>query len=339
MKSNNTYTMRSILSINFSPVETLAIRDRKGEAFAPSTEALFNVDYKTLTATIRPFDFTIAKVDRAKFVDAIRGEYFARELTRINAEAAKFADIDEAYFAEAREEYSEAEVAKAREVVAEAKARLNVAREVVAPLAKASGALTVSAIVSAIRAEAMPAKLTAPAEVMRSEAKTLCEVAARRFSEAEVAKAREVVENKDNFGLVDVTEAEKTLMLYGLAEGDTQGLPNMKPLREAASKFVKALWQAAPAEGVQKANLTANHALTVDIFQRVKNARSVDRKGRVKSTFASADDVAREVVFAIVESMQAKARAEAKAEAKPAEAPKKGEAKPKPAPAKNAPAK
>lgn len=334
--------MNQLLSMNLPEVREYRIGNTKGEAYVMPAEGLARFDWKGLTARPAPLNFAIAKTARAAFVEAVRGEYFARELTAIEAEAAKFAENDDAFFAEAEapaeaaEAHTSAEVAEARAKVAEAKKRIEVVRAFVAPLAKDAQSITVKALVSALRAEAMPAKLAKPAEDVRAEAKLLCEVASRTFAEAEIAKARAIVDDKEGYSPAEVSEAEKTLLLYALSEGETQGVPNLKKLRELIGTFIKAMWKACPAEGVQTEGFKASHALSVEVFQRARNARKVTKKGNIRAAFATSDEIGREVIFAIFEQLQARARAEAaeaEAKRKAAEAPAKpakGEAKPKP---------
>lgn len=316
MKS--TMSMNRLLSLSMSTVEDMTIRNQKGEALVMSEEGLYTFDYKTMKATPRPLNFDIAKVKRAQFVEAVKGEFFARELAKMNDEFSRFADCDESFFAEAREEYSAEEIARADEIAREARARIDAIRDVLTPKAKESASITVKAVVSAIRAEAMPASLAKPAEAVKDECKRLNAVVNAHFSAEEIARAEAVIKDNENYGTVDVAKAQEMLSLYALSEGETQGVPNVKNLRALVSKFIKALWKECPAEGVQKNNMECNHALSIEVFQRSKNARTLSRKGNVKSNYASADEIAREVVFAVVESLQAKARAEAKAEAKPA---------------------
>ena len=336
--------MNQLLSMNLPEVKEYRISNAKGKAYVMPAEGLARFDWKTLQARPAPFNFAIVKTVRAAFVEAVRGEYFARELTSIEAEAAKLAENDDAFFADARqlpaegeaprEAYSEEEVKKARANLDEAKKRIDVIRNYVSPLAKESQSVTVKALVSALRAEAMPAKLAKPAEDVRAEAKLLCEVAARSFTPAEVEAARKVVDDKEGFPPAEVAEAEKTLLFHALAEGESQGVPNLKKLRELISVFIKAMWTACPAEGVQTQGFKASHALSVEVFQRIRTARKVTKKGNIRAAFASTNEIAREVVFAVFETLQARARAEA------AEAEAKRKAAEKPAPeVKPAPAK
>lgn len=340
--------MNQILTMNLPEVKEYRISNAKGEAYAMPAEGLARFDWKTLQARPAPFNFALVKTVRAAFVEAVCGEYFARELTLIEAEAAKFTENDDSFFAEAEapaevaEAFTKEQVAEARAKVAEAKKRIDVIRDYVSPLAKEAQSITVKALVSALRAEAMPAKLAKPADDIRAEAKLLCEVASRKFTEAEVAEARAKVDDKDVFPPAEVAEAEKTLALYALSEGESQGVPNLKKLRELISAFIKAMWKACPAEGVQTEGFKASHALSVEVFQRAREARKVTKKGNIRTGYASADAIGREVILAIFEQLQARARAEAaeaeakrKAASKPAKpAPAKGEAKPKPEAAK-----
>ena len=318
-------------------VENHAIRDNKGEAFVPAAEALFSVDWKTLHGTLKSFDFTMAKTHRASFVAAVQGEWFAREVAALNAERAAYADID---FEEAAEGENPAEVAKAKETAAEAVKRIEAARNFIEDRAKESGSITVRAIVSALRRENMPAAIVPLAERLHKAAKDIAEAAAKPApTEAEVEAARAILAKPaeaeaDAAKLTAAADAAEVLRRFELAESKTaEGIPNIYPIRAAATKLIKAFWQAAPAEGVDKANYECNHALAVKLFGMVRKPREVNRKGKVTEVWTNKDDIAREVVFAVIEAAQKRAAAEA------AEAEAKREAAAKPAkpakPAKN----
>ena len=94
--------MNQLLSMNLPEVREYRIGNTKGEAYVMPAEGLARFDWKGLTARPAPLNFAIAKTARAAFVEAVRGEYFARELTAIEAEAAKFAENDDAFFCRSR---------------------------------------------------------------------------------------------------------------------------------------------------------------------------------------------------------------------------------------------
>lgn len=310
--------IESVNSIILPEVDS--IHNPKGEAFSPAAESLFSIEWKTLTATVKAFDFALSKTARAKFAGAVCGEWFARELFALNAARAKFADID---WGEAAEGENPAEVARAKSIAAEAVSRIDKARALVEDKARESGSVTVKAIVSAIRREDMPAAMVPAAEALRAEAKGIAEAAAKTITAAEAEAARAILANPaeaeaDTAKLEAAAKAAALLKAYEIAESkDTEGVPNLYPVRAAAQKLVKAFWQASPAEGVEKSNFEANHALTVKLFGMVRRPREVSRKGRVHEALATKEDLAREVVFAIVEAAQNRAKREAaEAEAK-----------------------
>ena len=311
----NTFSFNSLMRVSLPALPVNHIVARDGSDVSIAAEALYSVDYKILTATAKPFNFGMVKINREVFAKAIQGEFFARELAKVEAEAAKVAGIDEAFFAEAAEEHTPEEIAEAREKVKVMRERINIARDFLSPTAKESNNLTVLAIVSAMRSESMPARLAKAAEDMRIEARKIDDITHMTFSAKAIEEAREIVSHREDFGEVKAAEALNLLAQYEAAEGIDETIPNVRFLREAVTAFIKDFWIASPAEGIEKVNFKCSHALAVEVFQRYRNARSISRKGNVFSSVARADDVAREVVFAFLEALQAKAREAAKAEA------------------------
>lgn len=302
------------------------IKTAKGEDFKPAADSLFSIDWKTLTATTKAFSFDMAKTNRAKITAALCGEWFARELTKLNEARAYYAEIN---WDEAAEGENAAEVERAKAIAAEAIEHIEAAREIIEARAKESGSVTVKAIISALRREDIPAAMVPAAEALRAKAKEIAEAVAKVITAAEAEAARAVLANPseaeaDSAKLHAAAEAEALLKAYEISESkDSEGVPNLYPIRAAATKLIKAFWREAVAEGVEKANYEASHALTVKLFGMLRKPREVNRKGKVTEALATKEDLAREVVLAIVEAAQKRAAREAaEAEAKRAAAAK-----------------
>lgn len=304
------------------------IVNTKGEAFAAPSEGLFSIEWKTLTATVKPFDFALAKTKRAYFAPAIMGEWFARELEALNTARAEYVNIewDEAAEGEAAED-----VERAKKIAAEAIERIEAARDYIESRAKFSGSITVKAIVSALRRETMPAEVVPTVERLWKAVKELDEAAHKVVTPAEVEAARAILANPaeaeaDTAKLDEAAKAAEVLKIYEVNESkNAEGVPNLYPIRAAATKLTKALWAANAPEGVEKASPEANHALTLKLFGMFRKPREVGKKGTIREPRMTEDEAAREVVFYIVESMQARAKREA------AESEAKREAASKPA--------
>lgn len=303
----------------------------KGEAFAAPSEGLFSIEWKTLIATVKPFDFALAKTKRVYFAPAIMGEWFARELEALNTARAEYVNIewDEAAEGEAAED-----VERAKKIAAEAVERIEAARDYIESRAKFSGSITVKAIVSALRRETMPAEVVPTVERLWKAVKELDEAAHKVVTPAEAEAARALIESikagakpdEDTAKLDEAAKAAEVLKIYEVNESkNAEGVPNLYPIRAAATKLTKALWAVNAPEGVEKASPEANHALTLKLFGMFRKPREVGKKGTIREPRMTEDEAAREVVLYIVESMQARAKREA------AEAEAKREAASKPA--------
>lgn len=330
--------MKSIIStinsIVLPSIEDYSIRNAKGEVFAAPVEGLFSIDWKTLTATTKSFDFALAKTKRAYFAAAVMGEYFARDLAILNDERAKYFDVDFDDIEDEKPENVEAAKKNAAEIVK----RIEAARDYIEARAKSSGSVTVKAIVSAIRDENAPAELIPFGEKLRKVTKEISDLSRKVVTAAEADAARAILAkpadaDADAAKLDAAAKAAEIVKAYEISESkNAEGVPNLYPIRAAATKLTKALWKGDAPEGVENASPEASHALTLKLFGMIRKPRQIGKKGLVKEPYAAEKDLIREVVLFVVEAMQARAKREAADAAKIDAAPAPAKSKP----AKNA---